>query len=122
MVRAGTQRAGLQKTTDGGTTWTRADVGITFPGLDTIGTVALDPGDPTTLFATAGGHLFKSSDAGASWDPAGSGIASGDYVRAVAVDPTASSVVYAGVMVFFPFDQLIRRNQPGLFTAKSGTN
>jgi len=77
---------------------------------------------PTTLFATAGGHLFKSSDAGASWNPAGSGIASGDYVRAVAVDPTASSVVYAGVMVFFPFDQLIRRNQPGLFTAKSGTN
>jgi len=96
-IYAGTKRQGIQKTTDGGTTWARADAGITYAGTQTVGKIALDRQYPATLFATVDGNVWKTADGGASWAPSGSGLPSGKYVWAVAVDPTNSAVVYAGI-------------------------
>ncbi|MHB8405130.1 MAG: hypothetical protein ACYDCJ_06885 [Gammaproteobacteria bacterium] len=57
--------AGIYKTTNGGTTWTQADVGLTDP---TVNVLWLDQSNPSTILAgtnTAG--IFQSTDDGAHW-------------------------------------------------------
>jgi len=56
---------------DGGRNWT--DVRSNLPGLD-LHAFAASPSNPNLLFAFAVGYgLFRSSDAGATWEPLGAG-------------------------------------------------
>lgn len=58
--------------------------------------VALDPSDPSTVFAgSRGAGVFKSTDGGGSWIPARGGLT---YlpIRSLAVDPVDPRVLYAG--------------------------
>ena len=64
-----------------------------MPGDAEIHELAVNPKNPSQLFAATDKGLFRSSDAAASWSKA-SGIED-EEVRAVAVDP-ASGTVYAG--------------------------
>jgi photosystem II stability/assembly factor-like uncharacterized protein len=62
--------------------------------------LAVDPRDPTRLYCGTSGHgLFRSTDGGRTWQPAGAGIRHAE-ISAVAVSPTEVSsgrgVVYAG--------------------------
>jgi photosystem II stability/assembly factor-like uncharacterized protein len=58
--------------------------------------LAIDPANPSTLYAGADmGNVFKSTDAGGSWMLANSGVAD-QTVRALVIDPTDSATVYAG--------------------------
>lgn len=58
--------------------------------------LAVDPHHPTRLYSgTWGNGLWRSDDAGESWDPVGAGIAHAE-ITAVAVSPTERGVVYAG--------------------------
>jgi photosystem II stability/assembly factor-like uncharacterized protein len=61
-----------------------------------IGAIAIDPSDPThILIGSAGGGVWESRDAGASWTArtdAQPSLATG----AIAYDPSNSSIVYAG--------------------------
>src|SRR3954468_20153015 len=45
----------------------------------------------STIYAAAGGHLFRSSDAGAMWTPL---IVPASSIEQLAVDPTDSAIVY----------------------------
>ena len=58
--------------------------------------LAIDPVSPTMIYAgTAGRGVFKSTDGGASWLQSNTGM--GDVsIRAVAINPLTSSLVYAG--------------------------
>lgn len=106
---AGGER-GLYKTTDGGVTWKRIlhvseDTGITD--------VVIDPRTPTILYAASwqrrrhvftyigGGPesaIYKSSDFGATWTKAQSGLPGGDLGRiGLAVSPVAPHYLYATV-------------------------
>ena len=98
IVYAGTITAGVFKSTDGGASWSMANSGLpkptSFPNdfLATgtasfhIGVLAIDPRNPETIYAGVSVNydgplpraptptLFKSTDGGASWGPASSGL------------------------------------------------
>ncbi|GIK40473.1 MAG: glycosyl hydrolase [Chloroflexota bacterium] len=58
--------------------------------------LAVDPQNPTRVYCgTWGNGLWRSDDAGTSWNPVGSGIVHAE-ITAVAVSPAEPGVVYAG--------------------------
>ncbi|MBI3245360.1 MAG: DUF11 domain-containing protein [Deltaproteobacteria bacterium] len=93
---------GVYKSTDGGDTWTPKNTGLTDAlGPFAIGTVAIDPQLPTTLyvgtFSTSSKGIFKSIDSGEHWTPLNNGLPeSAHYPFALAVDPQDTARVYAG--------------------------
>jgi PKD repeat protein len=87
----------------------RADVDVWSsigPEGGNVFALALDPHAPATIYAgtgggtqkfssTGGGGVFKTTNGGASWAVAGSGLP-GDAVLSLAIDPVTTSNVYAG--------------------------
>lgn len=77
--------------------WTR-----TGPEGGTVHVLAVDPFDPTVVYAAAAGGLFKSSDRGETWEFRSDGIRDErgllpeGGVISVAIDPVNSAVLYAG--------------------------
>jgi len=60
-----------------------------------VTTLVVDPQTTGTLYAAAVGGLFKSTNGGASWAPASSGIT--DFaIKALAIDPQTTTTLYAG--------------------------
>jgi photosystem II stability/assembly factor-like uncharacterized protein len=89
--------AGVYKSVDGGVHWRPAGHGL--QGL-TPQSLAVDPTDPTTLYAGMGCApgpsvcVFKTTDGARTWVPSDTGLS--EDVSALAVDPAAPSTVYAG--------------------------
>src|SRR5206468_7706109 len=92
---------GVYKSTDEGATW--AHLGL--ENTQHIGKIAIDPRDPNIIFVAAIGHLyapneergvFRSRDGGRSWQKVLFKNADVGAVEVV-IDPTNSSVVYAGL-------------------------
>ena len=99
--------SGLFKSTDGGATWHQLTGGLPgfSDGLGRIG-LAIASSDPNRVYATvatrAGGFLWRSDDAGATWrrisdDPRVAGRP--DDFAEVKVDPTNPDIVYTGSVV-----------------------
>jgi len=88
---AGTSGSGVLKSTDGGESWTPANVGLASPD---VGALALDPSNPAALYAgTSGGQVFRSADGGLSWSAT---PFLGFPVKALTADPSAPTTIYAG--------------------------
>ena len=86
---------GLFRTTNGGGSWSAARSGLPDGKLKAL---AVNPKNPSQLFAATEKGLFRSTDAGASWARVGAVSKTGiedDDVEAVAIDP-ATGTVYAG--------------------------
>jgi uncharacterized repeat protein (TIGR01451 family) len=91
----------LYRSTDGGNLWAPAETGL--PAGATVGKLAAADSDPMRFYASifvqsglgavASYGVYRSSDAGLSWAPANTGIASSD-ILALAVDPTNANIVY----------------------------
>ena len=82
---------GIYKSTDGGSSWTLRKTGITnnFPV-----SLAIDPVTPTILYVgTLGGSIFKTTNGGDNWAPAGAGVP--DLAESIAVDPHTHTTVFA---------------------------
>ncbi len=90
---AGTGEEGVFESTDGGDTW--VNVLNSLPVEELVQALALDPATPTTLYASTrwGAGVFKTTDGGEHWSA--SGLTSLD-IRALAIDPLAPGIVYAG--------------------------
>ena len=95
--------SGLFKSTDGGATWTQLTQGLpTFAqGLGRIG-IAIAPSDPNRMYALveaapAYGGLFRSDDAGSSWQKVNNEMriyGRGSDFACVAVDPVDADRIY----------------------------
>src|SRR5439155_26784295 len=60
----------------------------------TVWAVAIDPVTPTRLYAGTPGGIFRSTDGGASWSGANSGLSTSPY--SIVIDPSAPATLYAG--------------------------
>jgi photosystem II stability/assembly factor-like uncharacterized protein len=84
--------SGIYLSRDGGASWSSAGLA----GSGSIGRIAVDPRDPTRVFAAAAGHplvpgddrgLFRSDDRGETWRPVLSGPNESTGAIDVAIDP-----------------------------------
>lgn len=94
---AGTPAGALWKTTSGGTTWFSISDSLPATG---IGAVAVAPSNPDILYVgtgsnTLGRGVFRSNDAGTTWQPAG--LVDSKFITGLLVDPRNPDVVIAGV-------------------------
>ncbi len=65
-------------------------------GGQNISALVIDPLTPTTVYAgVLGGGVFKSTDAGETWNPINSGLTT-LLIRALAIDPQTPTTLYAG--------------------------
>lgn len=89
--------SGLLHSADGGTTWvpvTAVEGSVTDPFSAGVTELVAAPTTPTTLFAVAGARLYRSIDAGATWQEI-QGISDiGEFVSSVAVSPGPQPRVY----------------------------
>jgi photosystem II stability/assembly factor-like uncharacterized protein len=80
----------IQRSTDGGATWTLIEQ---YPVAAIVRTIATDPSDPLVAFAGVQNvGAVRTTDGGLSWEP--TGLQPLD-IESLAIDPTDPSVVYA---------------------------
>lgn len=117
---------GLFKTTDGGKTWKKT---LSISDNTGVTDVVIDPQSPETLYAAAyqrrrhmwtlinGGPesaLYKSTDAGASWNKLKAGLPTTDLGRiGLAISPADSNVIYATVEAADKKGGIFRSNDRG---------
>ncbi|WP_395794694.1 WD40/YVTN/BNR-like repeat-containing protein [Aquimonas sp.] len=102
--------SGVFKTVNGGASWTQASTGLPrYPGsTDTafdVLALAIHPTSPDTLWTTAvnlrdssnprQGFIYKTTNGGASWTAASTGISTDADIRALIVDAGNPDVLYA---------------------------
>ena len=66
-----------------------------LPTNRTVNGFAVDPANATVMYVAMRDGLFRSTDAGESWKPAGKGLKN---LAAVAVNPKRPSEVYVSTM------------------------
>lgn len=89
IVYAGTT-LGIYKTTDGGTSWTTMNGGLTGGYVQSL---AIDPTRNQTVYAGTPGGIFKTTNGGATWRAIHSGVTD---IFSLAIDPINGQTVYAG--------------------------
>jgi photosystem II stability/assembly factor-like uncharacterized protein len=104
-VYAGTEFAGVWKSSDGGVSWS-----MTGPGLPRFGVLSLAVAgrSPSTVYAgTHGAGVFVSVNGGATWSPANAGLPGFFTVYGITVGAEASATIYAyGVETIFSGNSL----------------
>ncbi len=89
---AGTSKAGLYKTTDGGLAWREQDVGL---GNEGVLVLVAHPGEGQVLYAGTTDGIARSVDGGATWHPWDAGWPPQQWVVSIAFDPSNPDVLYA---------------------------
>ncbi|WP_115461763.1 VPS10 domain-containing protein [Winogradskyella aurantiaca] len=91
--------SGLQKSTDGGMTWTKIQKGLPSEELGRIG-LAISPVNPEKIYAIVEaanrkGGFYISTNRGASWTKQSSHVTSGNYYQEIIADPVDENTVYS---------------------------
>jgi photosystem II stability/assembly factor-like uncharacterized protein len=89
---AGTTRDGMYKSIDGGINW----ASVYFPSV-CINDIEFDPINPTTIYASTSGGVWKSVNDGSDWTLYNNGLADPD-VRIISVDPQTPTIIYSGTI------------------------
>ena len=90
LIYLGTLAHGLNRSVNGGVTWTVLDNGI--PADAWVTSIAINPISPTITYAgTWNGRVYQSEDGGESWQDLGYL----GYVYDILIHPTDPSVIYA---------------------------
>lgn len=93
VVYAGTRRAGVFRSLDGGASWHAASRGL---GGEQVSALAVAASDPDVLYASiagTGSGVYRSGDRGESWRRVGAGQVTG--ALGLAIQPTDRDVVVA---------------------------
>ncbi len=98
----GTDDGTVQRTRDGGATWTNVTPKGLADGL--ANEIEVSPHDPSTVYVAFrtdrigdnAPHVFRSTDAGATWTRIVTGLRDGEPVRVVREDPSRKDLLYAG--------------------------
>jgi photosystem II stability/assembly factor-like uncharacterized protein len=96
VLYAGLTSGGFFKTTDGGNNWSVVSGPLNFA---TVFCIAFDPVTPSTIYVGSNNGAFKSTDSGATWTALNFGNT--PFIPGVlilAIDPTATSTIYAGTL------------------------
>lgn len=115
VVTVAMSAGGVYRSEDGGTTWTPHNRGIRadfMPGEppefgQCVHKVAVDAGDPDRLYAQNHGGVFRSDDAGRSWQPIAAGLPA-DFGFPIVAHPHRPGTIYV-----FPLTADIERFPPG---------
>ena len=92
-IYAGTEFGGLYKSTNGGSSWTAVNSGLTNL---IIYSIAVDPTNSQTIYAgTQFGGVFKSTNGGSSWTAVNSGLTS-STILGLDINPSNTQTLYAG--------------------------
>ncbi|MCP3870393.1 MAG: hypothetical protein GY703_20330 [Gammaproteobacteria bacterium] len=115
IVYAMSTNNNIVKTTDGGSSWNTANNGLPNGGDPNTQALAMAPSSPDVLFTASSFSgqrgIYKSIDGGANWlESNGGDVTSDTFVRAIAVDPTDPSRVYAAS----------NSSPPGIFKSTDG--
>ena len=94
---AGTPAGALWKSTNGGTTW--ASISDSLPATG-VGAVAVSASNSNILYIGTGSNalgrgVFRSNDAGRTWQPAG--LTDSKFITGLLIDPRNPDVVIASV-------------------------
>ncbi len=84
--------AGVYKTTNGGSSWTKLAPTVDFGGWNQS-LLAFEPGNPSTLYVASWGEVSKTTDSGSNWTSAT--VSAGVTTSVVLVDPATPSTLYA---------------------------
>lgn len=101
IIYVGAASGGILKSTDNGNSWQKL---FTLVPYVSIGDLAIDPGNPDIIYAGTGeanassfsflgGGIYKSTDAGATWNF--SGLVNSAYIGRVLVDPVNTNRLFA---------------------------
>ena len=91
---AGTMQQGVEKSTDGGVSWTTSNTGFTY--IPNITNLTIDPQNPQVLYAatTIYDPPYRTTDGGAHWT---AGVwPTSQFVESFLVDPLVHTTVWAG--------------------------
>ncbi len=84
---------GIFKSTDGGKSWAPVNDGLEDLFINAL---AIDPQDPSVLYAGTNRGISRTRDGGATWVPLlPSGAIPSGPVRAIAIDPVSPNTIYA---------------------------
>jgi photosystem II stability/assembly factor-like uncharacterized protein len=92
---------GVWKSTDGGNTWTVLTTHVFAQPVENIWDLALDPSSPQTLYAAMGSFdpttngIYKSTNGGKTWAPAGNFPHVATASIRVAIAPSSTQTLYA---------------------------
>lgn len=102
----------LQRTTDGGASWTNVTPSAAGDGL--VNEIEVSPHDANTVYIAfrtdrvgdPTPHIFRSTDAGRTWTRIVDGLRAGEPVRVVREDPVRRGMLYAGTEtgIYFSLD------------------
>ena len=98
---AGTEGAGVFRSTDRGTSWTAVNTGIP-ENYRVVQCLAIDPLTPTTLYVgTRSVGVFRSTDSGATWTAVNTGLPNEPLtsfaveIASLTIDPVTPTTLYA---------------------------
>jgi hypothetical protein len=117
---------GITKSTDGGKSWSPANSGLPASGFCVqVLALAIDPNNPSTLYAGTSVGIYKSTDGGANWISSNSGLPKGSSdpvlypdgrypgTSFLAINPQNSSTIYAVVNHFNAPGELLFKSTDG---------
>lgn len=93
IIYVGTNGYGVYKTSDGGKTWSSMNRGLATPYIKGPGALRIHPRNPTILFASTQGGIYKSTDSAGSWQRI---TKEERFTFGLAIDPATPSRILAG--------------------------